>query len=99
MAARKLIAVIVNLPDERMDRLVEMYHPRKVVPATLEIVDTAGIKPARHRCSRLIGNIKDMEALLHVLRCFEDEQVPFEYPTINPVRDVETVDLGDDGFR
>jgi ribosome-binding ATPase len=86
--------VIVNLPDERMDRLVEMYHPRKVVPATLEIVDTAGIKPAdTGRRSRLIGNIKDMEALLQVVRCFEDDQVPFEYPTINPVRDVETVDL------
>jgi ribosome-binding ATPase len=86
--------VIVNLPDERMDRLVEMYHPRKVVPATLEVVDTAGIKPAdTGRRSRLIGAIKDVEALLHVVRCFEDEHLPFEYSTIDPVRDVETVDL------
>ncbi len=86
--------VIVNLPDERMDRLVAMYHPRKIVPATLEVMDTAGIKPAdTGRRSRLISNIKDMEALLHVVRCFEDDQVPYEYPTINPVRDVETVDL------
>jgi ribosome-binding ATPase len=86
--------VIVNLPDERMDRLVEMYHPRKVVPATLEIIDTAGIKPEdTGRRSRLINSIKDMEALLHVIRCFEDEQVPFEYATVDPIRDVETVDL------
>jgi GTP-binding protein YchF len=86
--------VIVNLPDERMDRLVAMYHPRKVVPATMEIVDTAGIRPLDDgRRSRLVSNIKDVEALLHVVRCFEDEQVPFEYNTIDPVRDVETVDL------
>ncbi len=86
--------VIVNLPDERIDHLVEMYHPQKVVPATLEIIDTAGIKPAdTGRRSRLISNIKDMEALLHVVRCFDDDQVPFEYSTIDPVRDVETVDL------
>ena len=86
--------VIVNLPDERMDRLVEMYHPRKVVPATLEIVDTPGFRPEdTGRRSRLVGNIKDNEALIHIVRCFEDEQVPFEHATINPVRDIETVDL------
>lgn len=92
--ASEVNRVIVNLPDQRMDRLVEMYHPRKVVPATLEVLDTAGIKPEdTGRRSRLISNIKDVEALLHVVRCFEDAQVPFEYPTVDPVRDVETVDL------
>lgn len=86
--------VIVNLPDQRMNRLVDMYHPRKVVPATLEVLDTAGIKPEdTGRRSRLINNIKDVEALLHVVRCFEDPQVPFQYASIDPVRDIETVDL------
>jgi GTP-binding protein YchF len=86
--------VIVNLPDGRMDRLVEMYHPRKVVPATLEIVDTPGVRAEDSgRRSRLVGSIKDVEALIHVVRCFEDEQVPFECATIDPVRDIETVDL------
>ncbi len=86
--------VIVNLPDERMDKMVAMYHPRKVVPATFEILDTPGIRTQDEgRRSRLISNIKDVDALLHVARCFEDPQVPFEHPTIDPVRDIETVDL------
>ncbi len=86
--------VVVNVPDERMERLEEIYHPRKVVPATLEVVDIPGIKAEDNgRRSRLLGNIKDVEALLHVVRCFEDEEIPFEYDTIDPVRDVETLDL------
>lgn len=86
--------VIVNLPDERMTRLVEMYHPRKVVPAALEVLDLTGIRPEDNgRRSRIVGAIKDLEALLHVVRCFEDDGVPFEHSTIDPVRDVETVDL------
>jgi hypothetical protein len=86
--------VIVNLPDERMTRLVEMYHPRKVVPATLEVLDLTGIRPEDNgRRSRIVGAIKDLEALLHVVRCFEDDSVPFEHSTVDPVRDVETVDL------
>jgi len=77
-----------------MTRLVDMYHPRKVVYATLEVADTPGIRADDNsRRSRLVGSIKDVEALLHVIRCFEDEQVPFEHATIDPVRDTETVDL------
>ncbi|MBI4298021.1 MAG: redox-regulated ATPase YchF [Chloroflexi bacterium] len=86
--------VVVNVPDERMDRLVEMYHPRKIVPATLEVIDIPGIAAEDStRRSRLLGNIKDVEALLHVVRCFEDEGAPFGHSTIDPVRDVETLDL------
>jgi len=88
---------IVSVPDHRLERLVEMYHPLKTVTTTLDVVDIPGIK-ANHqegngRGSRLLGHIKDVEALLHVVRCFEDSGVPFEYGTIDPVRDVETVDL------
>lgn len=82
---------IVNVPDERLDRLVEMYHPRNVVPATLEVVDIPGIKTGSSgdgRGSKSLGHIKDAEALLHVVRCFGDE-----HGTVNPVRDIETVDL------
>jgi len=86
--------VIVNLPDERMTRLVEMYHPRKVVPATLEVLDLTGIRPEDNgRRSRIVGAIKDLETLLHVVRCFEDDSIPFEHSTIDPIRDIETVDL------
>ncbi len=82
--------VVVSVPDERMQRLVELYRPRKVVPAALEVVDIPGIKAGDNgRGSRLLGNIKDVEALLHVVRCFDYE----EQSTIDPVRDIETVDL------
>jgi len=86
--------VVVNLPDERMTRLVGLYNPRKVVPATLEVLDLTGVRPEDNgRRSRMIGAIKDLEALLHVVRCFEDGSVPFEHSTVDPIRDVETVDL------
>ncbi len=82
--------VVASVPDERMQRLVELYRPRKVVPAALEGVDIPGIKAGdTGRGSRLLGNIKDVEALLHVVRCFDYE----EQSTIDPVRDIETVDL------
>lgn len=88
--------VVVNVPDKRVDRLVEMYHPRKVVRATLEVVDIPGLKASPQgssRASQLLGHIKNVDALLHVVRCFEDGSIPFEFDTIDPQRDVETVDL------
>jgi hypothetical protein len=87
---------VVSVPDSRLDRLVEMYHPRKVTPATLEVVDIPGLRggvQGNGRSSRLLAHIKDVDALLHVVRCFEDGAVPFEYETVDPVRDVEMIDL------
>jgi len=87
---------MVNVPDQRINKLVEMYHPRKVVAATLEVVDIPGLKASPEgngRGLKLIGHIKDVDALLHVVRCFEDGGVPFEYETINPIRDIEIIDL------
>ncbi|MDD5189568.1 MAG: redox-regulated ATPase YchF [Dehalococcoidales bacterium] len=92
----ELNRAIVNLPDQRINKMVNMYHPRKTIYATLEVVDIPGLKVSQdgsNRSSKLLGNIKNVEALLHVVRCFEDANVPFEYDTINPQRDVETVDL------
>jgi hypothetical protein len=87
---------VVYAPDQRLNQLAEIYRPQKVVPATLEVVDISGLK-VRPRGDghgfRLLGYIKDVEALLHVVRCFEDGSIPFEYKTIDPVRDIETVDL------
>jgi ribosome-binding ATPase len=86
----------VSVPDQRVIKLVEMYKPLKTVPATLEVVDIPGLKTntqGSSRVAKLLGHIKNVEALLHVVRCFEDPNIPFEYETINPVRDVETVDL------
>ncbi|MFC1871104.1 redox-regulated ATPase YchF [Chloroflexota bacterium] len=87
---------VVYVPDQRLTRLAEIYRPQKVVPATLEVVDIPGLKVGAQisgRGSSLLGHIKDVEAFLHVVRCFEDGSIPFEYETIDPVRDIETVDL------
>lgn len=88
---------VVNIPDWRIQPLLEIYHSPKSVPATLELVDIPGLRAGstsgEGHGTRLLGHIKDVEALLHVVRCFEDDNVPFEYDTINPRRDVETVDL------
>jgi GTP-binding protein YchF len=84
---------VVNIPDQRINRLVDMYHPQKTVPATLEVVDIPGLKRGEGHSLKLLGHIKDVEALLHVVRCFEDENVPFEHDGIDPTWDVDTVDL------
>ncbi len=87
---------VVNVPDQRLEKLVEMYHPHKVVPATLEVVDIHGLKASPEgdeHGSRLLGHIKHAEALLHVVRCFEDGGIPFECGAIDPVGDYETIDL------
>ena len=88
---------VVHVPDPRIDALVALYRPPKVVPATLEIVDIPGLSPGstagEGRGTRLLGHLKDTNALLHVVRCFEDANVPFVHPTIDPRRDVETIDL------
>ncbi len=84
---------VINIPDQRLNRLVDMYHPQKTVPATLEVVDIPGLKKGEGHRLRLLGHIKDVEALLHVVRCFEDENIPFEHDGIDPVWDVDTVDL------
>jgi GTP-binding protein YchF len=87
---------VVYIPDHRLNRLTEIYRPQKMIPATLEVVDIPGLKvdPQRNGHGfRLLGYIKDAEVLIHVVRCFEDGNIPFESETIDPVRDIETVDL------
>ncbi len=88
---------MINVPDLRIQPLVDMYSARKVVPATLEVVDIPGLKQGSTasdgRGKKLLGHIKDVDAVVHVVRCFEDPNVPFEYQTIDPARDVETIDL------
>ena len=85
------------VPDERLDKLNEMYKSKAVVPATVEMVDIAGLAKGASR-GEGIGNkflsfIRETDALVHVVRCFEDENVIHVYDTVDPVRDIETVDL------
>ena len=87
----------MGIPDRRIEGLAGIYQPPKITPATLEVVDipglTSGSTAGEGRGAKLLGHLKDVDALLHVVRCFEDESVPFTYSTIDPARDVETIDL------
>ena len=87
---------VVHLPDQRLTRLAEMYHPAKVTPATLEVVDIPGFtvdSQGSGRSSRLLGYIKDVEVLLHVIACFNGDQSTAEQDAKQAVRDIETVEL------
>lgn len=88
---------MVAVPDARIDPLVKMYSAPKTVPAQMEVVDIPGLKAGSTagggRGSKLLAHIKDVDALIHVVRCFDDPNIPHEYDTINPARDVETIDL------
>ncbi|MBN2098091.1 MAG: redox-regulated ATPase YchF [Dehalococcoidia bacterium] len=87
----------VGIPDRRIEALATIYQPPKITPATVEVVDipglTTGSTAGEGRGARLLGHLKDADALLHVVRCFEDDSIPFAYSTIDPARDVETIDL------
>ena len=92
----ELNRAVVKLPDQRLDRLIETYRPRKEVQATLEIVDIPGIEvgpKGSGRGSRLLGHMKDVEAVVHVARCFEYGNGSLDDETTDPVRDIETLDL------
>jgi GTP-binding protein YchF len=87
----------VPVPDKRLDVLAEMYKPKTVTPAALEMVDIAGLVRGSGRGeglgNRFLGYIREADALVHVVRLFEDENVPHVYETIDPLRDIETIDL------
>lgn len=88
---------VVAIPDRRIEALAGIYQPPKITPASLEVVDIPGLASGstagEGRGARLLAHLKDVDALLHVVRCFEDDGVAFAYDSIDPVRDVETVDL------
>ncbi|MDR2390261.1 MAG: redox-regulated ATPase YchF [Planctomycetota bacterium] len=88
---------VVQVPDRRIAPLAAMFNAPKTVPAQMEVVDIPGLKAGSTagggRGSKLLAHIKDVDALIHVVRCFEDANLPHEYETIDPARDVETIDL------
>ncbi|NLI97033.1 redox-regulated ATPase YchF [bacterium] len=87
----------VPVPDSRIVKLVKMYNAPKIVPAMLDVVDIPGLASGstaeEGRGSKLLAHIKDVDALLHVVRSFEDANVPYANDTVDPVRDVQTIDL------
>ena len=88
---------IVSVPDERLEKLKEMYSPEKFTPATLEFVDIAGLVKGASKGeglgNKFLSNIREVEAIVHVVRCFEDDEIVHVDGDIHPVRDVETINL------
>ena len=88
---------IVAVPDDRIKRLGELYHTKKVTPAVIEFVDIAGLVKGASKGEGLgnqfLANIREVDAIVHVVRCFEDENVVHVDGSVNPVRDIETINL------
>ncbi len=87
---------VITVPDDRLFRLEELVKPHRVVPATVEIVDIAGLVKGASQGEGLgnqfLGNIRNTDAIIHVLRCFDDDNVIHVDGSINPVRDKEIID-------
>ncbi len=88
---------IVSVPDERLDKLAEMYKPDKFTPATLEFVDIAGLVKGASKGeglgNKFLADIREVDAIVHVVRCFEDTNIIHVDGSINPLRDIETINL------
>ena len=87
---------IVNVPDKRLEKLEELVNPERVLPATVEIVDIAGLVKGASKGeglgNKFLGNIRETDAIIHVLRCFDNDNIVHVETTIDPVRDKETID-------
>ena len=87
---------VINVPDERLNKLAEIVHPGRIVPAIVEIVDIAGLVKGASKGeglgNKFLGNIRETDAIIHVLRCFDDDNVVHVDGTINPVHDKEIID-------
>ena len=88
---------VVPVPDERIEKLGELYHTKKVTPAVIEFVDIAGLVKGASKGEGLgnqfLANIREVDAIVHVVRCFEDANVVHVDGSIDPLRDIETIDL------
>jgi len=88
---------VVNVPDPRLEKLESLVNPQKVVPATVEIVDIAGLVKGASKGEGLgnqfLANIRETDAILHVLRCFENDNIVHVDGSVDPIRDKETIDI------
>lgn len=87
---------VITVPDERLNVLVDMVHPQNVVPAVVEIVDIAGLVKGASKGeglgNKFLSNIRETDAIIHVLRCFDDGNIVHVEGGVDPVRDKETID-------
>ncbi|MCM1335287.1 MAG: redox-regulated ATPase YchF [Bacteroides sp.] len=88
---------VVSVPDERLDKLAEMYHPAKFTPATLEFVDIAGLVKGASKGeglgNKFLGDIREVDAIVHVVRCFENGNIVHVEGSVGARRDIETINL------
>ncbi|TYP74987.1 redox-regulated ATPase YchF [Aquimarina intermedia] len=88
---------VVNVPDVRLEKLESLVNPERVLPATVEIVDIAGLVKGASKGEGLgnqfLGNIRETDAIIHVLRCFENDNIVHVDGSVDPIRDKETIDI------
>ena len=88
---------VITVPDDRLNRLAELVEPEKVQPTTVEIVDIAGLVKGASKGeglgNKFLSNIRETDAIIHVLRCFEDDNIVHVDGSVDPVRDKETIDF------
>ena len=88
---------VVAVPDKRLDKLAEMYNPDKYTPAIIEFVDIAGLVKGASKGeglgNKFLGNIREVDAVVHVVRCFENNDIVHVEGSVDPIRDVETINL------
>ena len=88
---------VITVPDERLNELAKLVNPARIVPTTVEIVDIAGLVKGASRGeglgNKFLGNIRETDAIIHVLRCFDDDNVTHVDGSVDPVRDKEVIDL------
>lgn len=88
---------VITVPDERLNKLAELVNPQRVVPTTVEIVDIAGLVKGASKGeglgNKFLANIRETDAILHVLRCFDDDNITHVDGSVDPVRDKEIIDM------
>ncbi len=88
---------VVAVPDKRLDVLKEMYHPEKYTPAVIEFVDIAGLVRGASKGeglgNKFLSHIREVDAIVHVIRCFEDENIIHVDGKIDAIRDLETINM------
>ena len=88
---------VVDVPDERIDKLAQMYNPKKVTRAYIEFVDIAGLVKGASKGeglgNKFLSHIREVDAIVHVVRCFEDTNITHVDGSIDPLRDIETINL------
>lgn len=87
---------VVAVPDARLDRLAEMYRPKKYTPATIEFVDIAGLVAGASKGeglgNKFLSHIREVDAVVHVVRCFEDDDIVHVNGSVDPIRDIDIID-------